>query len=100
MTEVPGLTRAMLASLDSSDVEAIRWSIYVRALRPVVTSGPRIEQRIRDLVDIDSPPSEATQRARRAEEREQLAQARNEVARLRSDLLLDDDPEDLAEAVA
>jgi hypothetical protein len=81
------MTRAALDALSPAEALKVRWSVYARALQPVIAMD--FDEQLEDLNDADSPPSKATLKHRRAVQREKIAQARVQQAQLREVLLLD-----------
>lgn len=86
------MTRQAVEALSPADVEAARWALYARALEPQIAKN--YDVLIQERIDIDKPPSEATLRQRRAEDREILQQQKLAQGILRDVLELDEDDDE------
>lgn len=86
------MTRDALKRMAEPDVEGLRWSVYARALAPLVRVD--YDDALQALSDAESPPSAGVQKYRRGQQREAIAQARINQAEIRKLLLLDDEDAD------
>jgi len=104
MAELPGWDRDRLATAPGADVEAARWLVYARELRPEVTFNYPAHIRAAEVEAMTGHRREREIAADRKRQLEALRAGQRQQADMREGLLLDgeDEPEedDLVEGFA